>query len=1170
MAQDDDRPDDDPALERATDGDADAPDDADDSDPVSPPDDAPDPLTPDDAPAPTVEPSTQPAQTPGSALPAAGRERISDIVVECDVPYCDDLRHVETLVEVTGLWVGQELDRGRVERARRRLVQTGFFAKVDASLEPDRNGTVVRFATIGQPLVREVKFHETGGLFDSDLKKWLFLRGGRPLTPRPVTITRLTDAEREALTLADLSRLALDDQQEALERVYEREGFYDARVQIWTEVVEPYLIDLHVDVEPGPAYVLGRIYVRGHKHFDYDVIEREIRGAFGFFKNFSREQLNEGVDALIERYRRDGFIGVRISKQANKVPEREVFDVYLDIDEGRRWRIEFQGNRALDRDELSEALTFFDTGFVDDSEIASSIIELEARYETAGHYWATIRPQRDFDDATRTHVLTFVIDEGPRSEIDRIEFEGNHVFSDDELLELIQSRPFQAFGSGAFPQRSLIANDANLLVAAYQDRGYLAADVPGWRLEPLERDRERLVLTFEIVEGPRTVVRSLGTTAPPAAQPPGEEVLEAGVRTLVDDAVEALILQTGTGFSVQAVGRDLVALRRPLVGEGYARAEVRASCQFYRGGQPVTMLVPTPSEPPTEEVLDPADGALDEDLDPTADSSAELLDEPAPSTTVMPAAIAACAPPQLPAGCLPADPAELCETFETPSGGLAEVCRRTRETAGGEPGGASCSLDSRATDTVDVRYEVRPGLAHEVGPFFIHGNFVTADWVVRQDFPFDTGDPLDLDGLLKARGQLRSRAIYDSVIVNTIGLEDADPEAALLDVPIVIYIEEGSRRWIDLYLGLTLIATEFFGELGIEFVEANLFGTGAELSLAFLPVFRFLNLAGEFVLTRNFNQDWFTLLTLKVPIAPVSGVDLLVQAYYDLRYIPDPQLEEQGVVVELRWDISRELFLSTALEAKLSATRRAGDTIDEDALDLCFPVVWGQDCGFGPRLQTYSIVLPRIFYNARNNLLNPTDGYVFDGRLKFAFTEDVGFYIKPDLRGTLYHTFLRNFTLALNGRVGMAILLETSDALPAFERFFLGGINMRGFELDAVGPRRVETSSRGGLGETPLGGEFLLNLNAELRVPIVRDLGLYGVIFVDTGTLLGDQFLDYDSAEAFFTDLFVDELRVTAGLGLRFLLAENLPPIIIDYGILLNRRLGEPFGGSHINIGYTF
>ena len=71
------------------------------------------------------------------------------------------------------------------------------------------------------------------------------------------------------------------------------------------------------------------------------------------------------------------------------------------------------------------------------------------------------------------------------------------------------------------------------------------------------------------------------------------------------------------------------------------------------------------------------------------------------------------------------------------------------------------------------------------------------------------------------------------------------------------------------------------------------------------------------------------------------------------------------------------------------------------------------------------------------------------------------------------------------------------------------------------------------------------------------------------GALIDYQPSHYDFG-GFFDEMFAKELKYTAGLGLRWQISETIPPIVIDYGFLLNRRRGDPLGGFSLNIGYTF
>src|SRR5205814_2040848 len=69
------------------------------------------------------------------------------------------------------------------------------------------------------------------------------------------------------------------------------------------------------------------------------------------------------------------------------------------------------------------------------------------------------------------------------------------------------------------------------------------------------------------------------------------------------------------------------------------------------------------------------------------------------------------------------------------------------------------------------------------------------------------------------------------------------------------------------------------------------------------------------------------------------------------------------------------------------------------------------------------------------------------------------------------------------------------EDLPASERFFAGGdTTIRGFPFDSVGaPNTISATG------FPKGGNAVLVMNGELRVPVWRDLGAAG--FVDGGNV---------------------------------------------------------------------
>jgi outer membrane protein insertion porin family len=89
----------------------------------------------------------------------------------------------------------------------------------------------------------------------------------------------------------------------------------------------------------------------------------------------------------------------------------------------------------------------------------------------------------------------------------------------------------------------------------------------------------------------------------------------------------------------------------------------------------------------------------------------------------------------------------------------------------------------------------------------------------------------------------------------------------------------------------------------------------------------------------------------------------------------------------------------------------------------------------------------------------------------------------------------------------------------------------------------------------PTGGDMMVNLNTELRVPLRS--GLIGAVFVDAGSV----WFANDPVNGF-------DLRKTSGLGLRYL--TPVGPIGLDYAWKLDRREGEPAAEWHFTIGAVF
>jgi len=147
-------------------------------------------------------------------------------------------------------------------------------------------------------------------------------------------------------------------------------------------------------------------------------------------------------------------------------------------------------------------------------------------------------------------------------------------------------------------------------------------------------------------------------------------------------------------------------------------------------------------------------------------------------------------------------------------------------------------------------------------------------------------------------------------------------------------------------------------------------------------------------------------------------------------------------------------------------------------------------------------------------------------------------------------------------RIGLEGAFSSSHVPLAEEFFSGGGSTLRGFPLDGAGPQRTITIcgnpadlSTCEKTTVPVGGNALLILNSEFRIPVPIKKGLGVVAF-------------YDGGNVFQTVSFHGQYTNSVGFGIRY--ATPVGPVRVDIGHLLNAPPG--IGGIQyfITLGQAF
>jgi len=235
-----------------------------------------------------------------------------------------------------------------------------------------------------------------------------------------------------------------------------------------------------------------------------------------------------------------------------------------------------------------------------------------------------------------------------------------------------------------------------------------------------------------------------------------------------------------------------------------------------------------------------------------------------------------------------------------------------------------------------------------------------------------------------------------------------------------------------------------------------------------------------------------------------------------------------------------------------------------------------------PQLVLSSFSLSGV-QSTRDDAVNPTTGRYFSANGQIAARQigsDVGFF-KSYLTAQVFRTLprSRHTIFAASGRLGTAFgfprtVTATDDQgnamftpegalvtqivrdLPASERFFAGGdTTVRGFALDQLGA--ASTLDKNGFA---IGGSAVVIMNAELRIPLYKELGVVG--FFDAGNVFAKT-----------SDIDFGQLRGAVGFGFRY--RSPVGPIRVDLGyktrrheIVPGRR--EAANALHISLGQAF
>ena len=342
----------------------------------------------------------------------------------------------------------------------------------------------------------------------------------------------------------------------------------------------------------------------------------------------------------------------------------------------------------------------------------------------------------------------------------------------------------------------------------------------------------------------------------------------------------------------------------------------------------------------------------------------------------------------------------------------------------------------------------------------ISGNTHTRDNVIRREFKVEEGDAFDPSMLKRSEEKLQSLGYFESVKVNV--RQGSSPQNAIVDID----VKEAPTGSLSLGLGYS---TDTDVSAQFSFSESNFRGAGQGIR------FSVSGSKDSSSVGLGFKERGFL------------GRDVLLSM--DIDYT-NSKPRTTGYTANL-------LALKPSVGFNISSNTRVNLTYRFENIDVTAvgsSEVLKQDIGQSTR----SLIDFSLRHDKRDSIIKPTKGYIINFGSEIAGLGGDDQFLKSKASGKIYQGVFDNsiiFSTELEG----GILSMGKGYSKIVDRFLLGGRSFRGFKYNGIGPRELNNGSY----TIPLGGEkyAIARLAASFPLGLPRELGLYGSLFAEAGTL---------------------------------------------------------------------
>jgi outer membrane protein insertion porin family len=346
---------------------------------------------------------------------------------------------------------GATFNKNVLRKDFRILWSTGFFSNIKIEEEQGAKGKIVKITVEENPVIRNITYKTGRKLKEDDIVK------------------KLKEKGEYIIPYSFYSAYKIQLIKTTIEQLLMEKGLYSGEVNAVVNEKENSRVDIVFGIEEGKKIKIGEVVFEGEMKLPSSILrkamtENKKHGIISWIKRkglFKPDKLDEDLAGIKHKLQEYGYMKAtvgeprieEITKSSIFLKKQKMKKIIIPVDAGSRYtvgEVKIEGNKVFSTEALKKLIKF-KKGEIYSAKIRDeNVKEIGGNYRNKGYLYARIIPVESLDSERKTVNVTFKIDEGELTYLNRLEFRGNTFTKDKVIRREILIREGDRFDFGLF------------------------------------------------------------------------------------------------------------------------------------------------------------------------------------------------------------------------------------------------------------------------------------------------------------------------------------------------------------------------------------------------------------------------------------------------------------------------------------------------------------------------------------------------------------------------------------------------------------------------------------------------------------------------------------------------------------------------------------------------